>query len=95
MIRSLAVALGVMVLTVTTVPASAAPPVGSCAALPTWNALRQKLIVANNHVNLVLNNNMWATIVAADGTVCAVAQTGSDNLQSQWLLSREVTSVGV
>ena len=92
MIRSLAVALGVTVLTVTAVPASAAPPVGTCATLPTWNALRQKLIVANNHVNLVLNNNMWATIVAADGTVCAVAQTGSDNLQSQWLLSRVISA---
>jgi hypothetical protein len=51
---------------------------GGCAGLPRWNDLRQSLIAANAGVNLILNNNMWATIVAADGTVCAVAYTGND-----------------
>ena len=33
-----------------------------------------------------------ATIVAEDGTVCAVAHTGADNLQSQWLASRVISA---
>jgi hypothetical protein len=92
MTRSLVAAVGVLVLGLTTVVVSAAPPVGTCATLPNWQQLRQQLIAANGLVNLLLNNNMWATIVAADGTVCAVAQTGSDNLQSQWLLSRVISA---
>ena len=35
---------------------------------------------------------MWGTIVAEDGTVCAVAHTGADNLQSQWLASRVISA---
>jgi uncharacterized protein GlcG (DUF336 family) len=65
---------------------------GGCAGLPRWNDLRQSLIAANAGVNLILNNNMWATIVAADGTVCAVAYTGNDALQAQWLLSRVISA---
>ena len=60
--------------------------------MPNWNHLRQQLVAANNLINLILNNNMWATIVAADGTVCAVAFTGNDNLQAQWLLSRVISA---
>jgi hypothetical protein len=72
--------------------ANAGGPPGTCGALPGWSELRQSLIAANNHVNLILNNNMWATIVAADGTVCAVANTGNDDLESQWLLSRVISA---
>jgi hypothetical protein len=92
MTRSLVAAVGVLALGLTTVAVSAAPPVGTCATLPNWHQLQQQLIAANGLVNLLLNNNMWATIVAADGTVCALAQTGSDNLQSQWLLSRAISA---
>ncbi len=38
-----------------------------------------------------LNNNMWATIVNADGIVCAVAFSGS-NRREQWLLSRVIAA---
>ena len=38
-----------------------------------------------------LGNNMWGTIVAADGTVCAVAFSGSD-YTSQWLGSRVISA---
>ena len=92
MTRSLVAAVGVLMLALTTVAVNAAPPVGTCGTLPNWHQLRQQLIAANSLVTLLLNNNMWATIVAADGTVCAVAQTGSDNLQSQWLLSRAISA---
>src|SRR5215469_4709772 len=72
--------------------ANAGGPPGTCGALPDWSELRQSLIAANNHVNLILNNNMWGTIVAADGTVCAVANTGNDDLESQWLLSPVISA---
>jgi uncharacterized protein GlcG (DUF336 family) len=35
---------------------------------------------------------MWGTVVAPDGTVCAVARTGADTLQSQWLASRVISA---
>ena len=92
MFRSLAVALTLLTLGLSAAPASAAPPLGTCNSLPNFGELQQKLVAANNAVNLILNNNMWATIVAADGTVCAVAATGSDALQAQWLLSRVISA---
>ncbi len=63
-----------------------------CNSLPSQSALKAALTVANNSVNLILNNEMWGTIVAPDGTVCAVAHTGTDNLQSQWLASRVISA---
>ncbi len=84
--------LSVLTLGLTIGAAHAAGPPGACGALPGWSDLRQSLVAANGRVNLVLNNNMWATIVAADGTVCAVANTGNDDLQSQWLLSRVISA---
>jgi len=84
--------LGVLTLLITAGVANAGGPPGTCGALPGWSDLRQSLIAANGHVNLILNNNMWATIVAADGTVCAVANTGNDDLESQWLLSRVISA---
>src|SRR5262249_62010986 len=38
-----------------------------------------------------LNLNMWATIVARDGTVCAVAFSGNTS-GSQWLGSRVISA---
>jgi hypothetical protein len=64
----------------------------TCGGLPGWAHLRQHLATANAQINLILNNNMWATLVAPDGTVCAVAATGGDTLQAQWLLSRVISA---
>jgi Haem-degrading len=64
-----------------------------CKDLPSHGALKAALIAANGAiVDLDLNNEMWGTIVAEDGTVCAVAHTGADNLQSQWLASRVISA---
>jgi hypothetical protein len=63
-----------------------------CKDLPSHAALKAALIAANTVVDLTLNNEMWGTIVAEDGTVCAVAHTGADNLQSQWLASRVISA---
>ena len=63
-----------------------------CEALPGQGDLRDALVAGNNSVNLTLNNQMWGTIVADDGTVCAVAYTGENNLQSQWLASRVISA---
>lgn len=92
MTRALVIAVGILTLVLSTVPVHADPQGAACANLPSFNQLRQQLVAANNQVNLILNNNMWATIVAADGTVCAVAHTGNDNLQAQWLLSRVISA---
>jgi Haem-degrading len=65
---------------------------GGCSSLPGWSVLKQALIVAvNTPGNGGLNNNMWGTIVANDGTVCAVAFTGS-SYTDQWLGSRVIAA---
>lgn len=63
-----------------------------CGGLPSHAELLTALRAANATVDLTLNNEMWGTIVASDGSVCAVAHTGSDNLQSQWLASRVISA---
>jgi len=63
-----------------------------CDELPSQSDLRSALVAGNNSIDLTLNNQMWGTIVAEDGTVCAVAFTGDDNLQSQWLASRVISA---
>jgi len=89
-----ALGLATGLLTPILIPSSvaAAGVLNPCAGLPSWAQLRQQLAAANAQVHLILNNNMWATIVGADGTVCAVAFTGDDNLQAQWLLSRVISA---
>lgn len=88
-----AVALGALVLSGTILPAGVTPASAQgCSGLPTHSQLSTALADANVAVNLTLNNEMWGTIVAADGTVCAVAHTGADNLQSQWLASRVISA---
>lgn len=64
----------------------------SCDGLPSQAELQSALDAANASINLTLNNEMWGTIVDSDGTVCAVAFTGDDNLQSQWLASRVISA---
>lgn len=63
-----------------------------CHDLPNQNDLRTALSSANSAVDLTLNNEMWGTIVDEDGTVCAVAHTGDNALQSQWLASRVISA---
>jgi hypothetical protein len=65
-----------------------------CATLPGWAALKSALaasITPSTGPNGGLGFNMWGTIVAADGTVCAVAFSGSD-YTSQWLGSRVISA---
>ena len=63
-----------------------------CDGLPGWEKLKHALKLANNQIDLTLNNQMWATIVSADGRVCSVAHSGTNNLQSQWLASRVISA---
>ncbi len=53
--------------------------------------LKTALSTAQAGTNGGLGNQMWGTIVARDGTVCAVAFSGADN-GSQWLLSRLISA---
>ncbi|HEY8065324.1 MAG TPA: hypothetical protein VIF40_11460 [Methylosinus sp.] len=64
----------------------------SCTNLPSWSQLRSALagargVAGNNGLGL----HMWGTIIANDGTVCAVAFTGAD-YRSQWLASRVISA---
>lgn len=72
--------------------ASGAQAENRCQDLPSHAELRAALQEANTSVDLVLNNEMWGTIVDDSGRVCAVAFTGDDNLQSQWLASRVISA---
>ena len=51
-----------------------------CSSLPSRWQLKTALMkaVATSNNNGGLGNNMWATLVSVDGTVCAVAFSGSD-----------------
>lgn len=63
-----------------------------CNDLPNHNQLRSALSMANDLVDLAFNNEVWGAVVADDGTVCAVAFTGQDALQSQWLAGRVIAA---
>ncbi len=67
---------------------------GNCKDLPSHAELQSALTAANTSAKtaVTLGNEMWGTIVSDDGTVCAVAYTGTDNLQSQWLASRVISA---
>jgi uncharacterized protein GlcG (DUF336 family) len=41
---------------------------------------------------LGLGLNMWATVVAADGRVCVVANSSGNAIQGQWLASRVISA---
>ncbi len=70
-------------------PALAAP--ASCGDLPRFGALKSALASAVTGKNGGLGFNMWATLVANDGTVCAVAFSGSV-YTDQWLGSRIISA---
>ncbi|HEY1299393.1 MAG TPA: heme-binding protein [Stellaceae bacterium] len=64
----------------------------SCASLPSWGRLQSALAAAvAASGNGGLGFNMWATLVANDGTVCAVAFSG-DRFTDQWLGSRVISA---
>ena len=68
------------------------PRANSCQGSPSPQALRTALINAvANPGNGGLHLNMWATIVANDGTVCAVVYSG-DSFTKQWLASRVISA---
>src|SRR5215813_1497891 len=83
-----ALALG-MAMAPTTASAQAVS--NNCANLPTNGALKTALAHAVVDEASGLNLNMWATIVARDGTVCAVAFSGNTS-GSQWLGSRVISA---
>jgi Haem degrading protein HbpS-like len=70
----------------------AGPAFADCTELPTWQGLRDATISAvGNPANGGLGFNMWATVVATDGSVCAVAFSGQ-SYTDQWLGSRVISA---
>jgi uncharacterized protein GlcG (DUF336 family) len=51
-----------------------------------------KSAIAQTGGQLGLGLNMWGTIVAADGTVCSVANSSGQAIQGQWLASRVISA---
>lgn len=70
-------------------------PGNLCNALPGQAELQAALdgsvLPSGGPTNGGLDLNMWGTIVAKDGTVCAVAKTG-EGLNDQWLGSRVISA---
>ena len=64
---------------------------GACRGLPGHGALKRALEAAVMVETSGLNNQMWATLVARDGTVCAVAFSGN-HVGAQWLGSRVISA---
>ncbi len=54
-------------------------------------ALQANVNASGGPSNGGLDNHMWATIVDADGTVCAIAKSGTDRVD-QWGLSRVISA---
>ena len=81
---ALGAVLGAVALTSYAAPAAAECPV-------THGQLRQALSdVVDGGGNGGLGNDMWATVVTRDGTVCAVARTGDPG--EQWPGSRVISA---
>ena len=62
-----------------------------CSTVPGYGALKWALDMAQAQKNGGFGFNMWGTIVDRDGTVCAVAFTGSDRGE-QWPGSRVISA---
>jgi uncharacterized protein GlcG (DUF336 family) len=62
-----------------------------CSGLPGWSQLKSALDTAVAASNGGLGFNMWATVVANDGTVCAIAFSGGQ-YTDQWLGSRMISA---
>jgi hypothetical protein len=70
----------------------AGPAFADCPALPSWYKLQTALAkVVAAAGNGGLGFNMWGTLVANDGTVCAVAFSGAA-YTDQWLGSRVISA---
>jgi uncharacterized protein GlcG (DUF336 family) len=63
----------------------------ACRGLPGYGALKAALDAAVLVETSGLNNQMWATVVNRDGTVCAVAFSGA-TVGAQWLGSRVISA---
>jgi hypothetical protein len=63
----------------------------ACSGLPSQGVLKNALVTAVGTFNGGLGFNMWATLVANDGTVCAVAFSGG-SYTDQWFLSRVISA---
>ena len=73
-------------------PALAAGGKGAaCAGLPSHAALSTALAAVVGPGNTGLANDMWATVVNADGIVCAVTFSGRDR-NAQWPASRAISA---
>lgn len=75
--------------------ALAGPGTNLCNGLPSHaqlkSALEGSVAASGGPSNGGLDNHMWGTIVANDGTVCAVAKTGG-GINDQWLGSRVISA---
>jgi hypothetical protein len=70
----------------------AGPALADCSDLPSWQDLKAALVnVVAGGGNGGLGFNMWGTLVATDGTVCAVAFSGNVFVD-QWLGSRVISA---
>jgi uncharacterized protein GlcG (DUF336 family) len=86
-----AIAVALLCVAIAPITASAQGVSNNCASLPGNGALKNALTQAVLAETSGLNLNMWATIVARDGTVCAVAFSGTTS-GSQWLGSRVISA---
>jgi uncharacterized protein GlcG (DUF336 family) len=73
------------------IPSVAQENLAACAGLPGYSALKSAITLATETETTGLNNQMWATIVGRDGTVCAVAFSGT-SVGAQWLGSRVISA---
>ena len=62
-----------------------------CRGLPDYGTVKKALDAATAEEKSGLNNQMWATVVGRDGSVCVVAFSGS-NRGAQWLGSRVISA---
>jgi uncharacterized protein GlcG (DUF336 family) len=88
-IRSLGLASGAAI----ALGMAAMAPAGAwdCSALPSHYALKEALISAQMQSNGGFGLQMWGAMVDRDGTVCAIAFTGSDR-GAQWPGSRMIAA---
>ncbi len=96
MIRNRIIAIAIVLLCMATLASNAlAQGRSSCAGLPSYSDLKTALVDAvmaeATKGSSGLQLNMWATIVARDGTVCAVAFSGG-SAGAQWLGSRVISA---
>jgi uncharacterized protein GlcG (DUF336 family) len=70
---------------------SASADMSACSGLPSQSQLQAALDDAVAQSNGGLGFNMWGSLVANDGTVCAVAFSGS-KFTDQWLGSRVISA---